>query len=165
MANGIFPSSADNRPYDCQQAHAILDELMLYGNRVAEARKRELSRIEGLFQEFARQVEQQGLRHLKLSYPVLSEPVLPNIFNESNPPEPPITDPGMVLGSSSHENSLLSDDLSTPANIGYSESFGISSYEFLSIVDQLTNPVPHGLFDTRSEWLSGEDLLVARPST
>jgi hypothetical protein len=162
MANGVSPSGVDNQPYDCKEAHAILDELILYGNRVAGARKRELSRIETLFQEFTRQLEQQGLRHLNLSSPVISQPA-----PSTNPiqlEESDLADPGMTAVSNL-EGPLLSDDSRSSAYTGDSDNFGISSYEFLSIVDQLTNPVPHGLFDMRPEWLSGDALSFTEPFT
>ncbi|KAJ6002597.1 hypothetical protein N7451_005144, partial [Penicillium sp. IBT 35674x] len=72
MANALFPSSMHDRSYS-KQAHGILDELIICGNRVARARKQELSRIEGLLQEFARRVEQAGLRLLTLSEPTVSD--------------------------------------------------------------------------------------------
>lgn len=162
MANGVFPSGVDNQPYDCKEAHAILDELILCGNRVAGARKRELSRIETLFQKFTKQVEQQGLRHLNLSWSAIPQPAPttnPIPLEKSH-----MTDPDMAAGSNV-ESSILPDDLMTSAHTGYSDNFGISSQEFLSIVDQLTNSVPQGLSDMGPEWLTGDALSFTEPFT
>ncbi|KAL4942658.1 hypothetical protein BDV06DRAFT_235261 [Aspergillus oleicola] len=190
MANALFPSSPDNRVLYSQRAHAILNELILYGNRVAEARQRELSRIESLFRQFSRQVKQQGLRHLTLSEsanPIYTVPNNPNYNSNTNtnntsmpqaPPNlegeasisehpqsvPTILPEPPVSTSSGQENSHLNQPLSASADspsagntVGF-DSFGISSYEFLSIVDQISNPVlSYGELDIRPEWLAGAD--------
>jgi hypothetical protein len=197
MANALFPPPPEIRLLYSQKAHAILDELILYGNRVAEARQRELSRIESLFLQFSNQVEEQGLRPL-----TLSESVALNSYNNNNNPqlqrnlqgnEPiipegrPQTDPeretGLLLEApapvpsasqpnNSHNNLPLgaeSPSAGNPVGLG-SDSFGISSYEFLSIVDQITNPVlAYGELDIRPEWLAGagagEDWAVGETFT
>ncbi|KAL4883600.1 fungal-specific transcription factor domain-containing protein [Aspergillus karnatakaensis] len=197
MAHALFPSPDNTtRAIYSQKAHSILSELILCGNRVAEARQRELTRIEGLFQQFSRQVEQRGLRHLTLSEtanPIYTVPNNPNyngnINNNSNisniAPLPQGLDGGSpaVAGSqmqsdadNGHGHGLLpeppasSTTSSGPENINQSisadsppagnvvgfDSFGISSYEFLSIVDQITNPaLAYGELDIRPEWLAG----------
>jgi hypothetical protein len=158
MANALFPSSTDERSYS-QAAHSILDEMVLCGNRVAEARKGELTRIEGLFQDLAKRVEQEGLRILTLSDPGLAEVIPVDIADEAHSEEVPVTEPGMTLRSSARDTRPFSAYSSPPANIDSLDSVGISSYEFLSIVDQINNPgVQYGDMDIRSDWLAGEDI-------
>ncbi|KAH8691419.1 fungal-specific transcription factor domain-containing protein [Talaromyces proteolyticus] len=159
MANALFPSSSDDWSYS-QVAHSILDEMILCGNRVAEARKGELSRIEGLFQELARRVEQEGLRILTLSDPGLAEVAPVNIPDEARPEDVPVTEPTMVPRSSVRDNRPFSADPLAPANnIDSLDSIGISSYEFLSIVDQINNPgLPYEDLDVRPDWLAEEDI-------
>ncbi|KAJ5167824.1 fungal-specific transcription factor domain-containing protein [Penicillium canariense] len=157
MANALFPPETDVRPYS-QAAHSILDEMILCGNRVAEARKRELIRIEGLFQELARRVEQEGLRILTLADQGLSEIVPLNIPDEPQSREVAMTESAMVLPSSARDNRPSSADTSAPANIEFLDSIGISSNEFLTIVDQINNPgMPYGALDVRPDWLTGDD--------
>ncbi|KAL3485509.1 hypothetical protein BJX62DRAFT_242865 [Aspergillus germanicus] len=185
MANALFPPSPETRLLYSQKAHAILNELILYGNRVAEARQRELSRIESLFLQFSNQVEEQGLRPLTLHESVALNSSNNNTTTNTNNPQlhsnlqgaettitgRPQTDPEREIGllletpassasqpSNSHNNLPLEADSPSAGNpVGLdSDSFGISSYEFLSIVDQITNPVlAYGELDTRPEWLAG----------
>lgn len=160
MANALFPSSTDDRSYS-QATHAILDEMILCGNRVAEARKGELTRIEELFQDLAKRVEQEGLRILTLADPGLAEVMPVNMPDEANNSEEgvPVTEPETAPRSSARDTRPFSACSSTPANIDSLDSVGISSYEFLSIVDQINNPgVPYGDMDMRHDWLSGEDI-------
>ncbi|QKX53234.1 uncharacterized protein TRUGW13939_00310 [Talaromyces rugulosus] len=117
MANALFPSSTDDRSYS-QAAHSILDEMVLCGNRVAEARKGELTRIEGLFQDLAKRVEQEGLRILTLSDPGLAEVMPVDIADEIHSEEEiPVTEPGMTLRSSARDTRPFSAYSSPPANI------------------------------------------------
>lgn len=158
MANALFPSSAntDSRSYS-QAAHSILDEMILSGNRVAEARKREFIRIECLFQELARRVEQQGLRILTLDDQGLTDLAPVNIPNKSQS-ETTSAEPAAAFQSSARDERPSSAGSLAPANIEFLDSIGISSNEFLSIADQINNPgIPYGVLDFRPDWLLGEE--------
>ena len=159
MANALFPSSTGDQSYS-QAAHSILDEMILCGNRVAGVRKQELSRIEGLFQELARRVEQEGLRVLTLFNAGPTEVGPENVTSEAQPGDMTATEPGMVLWSSAEDNQPLSADVPAATNIDSLDSIGISSYEFLSIVDQINHPaIPYGDLDVRSDWLAEENII------
>ena len=154
-ANALFPSSSDDRSYH-QDAHAILDELILSGNRVADARKQELSRIEDLFQQFSKRVEHEGLQLLTLSDPRLSDAAAENVQDGVHSAEVPAEESEPVLQSSFPDNQLASVDASALAHADFLDSIGISSYEFLSIVDQINHPdIPYGDLDVRPDWLVG----------
>lgn len=157
MANALFPPDPDSQSYS-HVAHSILDEMVLSGNRVAEARKRELIRIEGLFQELARRVEQEGLRILTLADQGLTDLAPLNTPGESQPGDVPVTEPSIGFQPSARDNRPSSAGSPAPANIEFLDSIGISSNEFLSIVDQINNPgMSNGALDVRPDWLSGED--------
>lgn len=165
MANTLFPSStSDHLP--SQTAHAILDEMILCGNRVAEARKAELTRIEGLFLELSKRVEQEGLRVLTLSGREAVEAVSaphpnPQPDEESERSgEASLAEAGLVSTSGVGVGGArgLSAEGSEQGGFDSLDLIGISSYEFLSIVDQIDNPVPYGVFDGGSEWLAGEEV-------
>lgn len=157
MANTLFPPGTGSRSYG-QIAHSILDEMILSGNRVAEARKRELIRIEGLFQELARRVEQEGLRILTLADQGLTDIAPLSIPNEPQSGVVSVAEPAIAFQSSARDNRPSSAGSTAPANIEFLDSIGISSNEFLSIVDQINHPgMPYGTLDVRPDWLSGED--------
>ncbi|KAJ5231508.1 uncharacterized protein N7469_006096 [Penicillium citrinum] len=68
IANSLFPSATDEHDYH-QEAHSILDEMIFKGNKLAAARKEELSHLEGLFSELTARVERYGLQTLTLTTP------------------------------------------------------------------------------------------------
>lgn len=158
MAKSLFPSTFNDQSYS-QDTHAIFDELILCGNRVADARKRELSHLEELFKAFVNQVESEGLRCLSLS-----ETTAPRIVAttgadcSSNPTE--------VLSQNSEpaSGSLFQAGQPTLAdpcadNADFLKGIGISSHEFLSIVERIDHTgVSHGDLDFGPDWLIGEDI-------
>lgn len=170
MANTLFPSSTSDSS-SSQTAHGILDEMILCGNRVAEARKAELSRIEGLFFELSKRVKQEGLRVLTLSGGEVVEAVPAHNPNPS-PDEDQERPRAGEESSSLAEAGLVPTSAVGGANArglsaeGFEQGgfdsldlIGISSYEFLSIVNQIDNPgVPYGVFDGPPEWLAGDDV-------
>ncbi|KAL4894954.1 fungal-specific transcription factor domain-containing protein [Aspergillus ambiguus] len=145
MANALFPPVADDQTYS-KTAHWILDEMIRGGNKVAEARKAELRCIEGLFEEFAQRVQQGGLRVLTLSGPgnadVETVAVVENQNGESlAQPQPPVAQPRVSAQLSLRGSQSPSADADTSVNIdSLDDVTGISSYEFLSIVNQIGNP-------------------------
>lgn len=184
----FFPSSTDpdtekdtdtDRTYS-HAAHAILDELVLSGNRVAAARKRELSRIEALFDEFARRVQREGLRLLTLSDQGLTDatqldvdihtPVEIRLGTADTLQVPSLGATGSTGTSTlfhGHANPGPGtgtgpvdpvDPAAAPASVEFLESIGISSYEFLSIVEQIDHPgISYGELDVRPDLLGAED--------
>lgn len=140
MANALFPHLDDGKTYS-QQAHSILDEMVFKGNRVAQMRKSELSHLETLFDELVQHAERRGLQPLSLSVPPETEIELGNISCEDGhgggypthtepaavpmAKDPPPLSPQLHSGTTNHE---------------FLGNIGISSYEFLSIMDQMGNP-------------------------
>ena len=118
-----------------QQAYAILDEMILKGNKVADMRKAELAHLETLFYELATRAEWQALETLALSAP--PEPDQGDIREDgqggqSRPQADPATIPtpgGMQAGSGQFPLGIANND--------FLGNVGISSDEFLSIVDQM----------------------------
>lgn len=139
---------------------------------MAEARKAELSRIESLFFELSKRVEQEGLRVLTLSGREAVEAVSaqnphPNPHPDEDQEreragEASLAEAGLVSASAAVGGANtrgLSAEGSEQGAFDSLDLIGISSYEFLSIVDQIDNPgVPYGVFDGGSEWLGGEDV-------
>lgn len=161
MAHTLFPPDAEDQKYS-QVGHSILDEFISSGNRVAEIRKAELNRLEGLFQELAARVEQEGLQTLTLAGPAEAEMGLVNGRFEDRQGQLSAEEPEMTSRSPSaagNVRSLPSAELQMPSNVDSLDNIGISSYEFLSIVDQIGNPdLSHGLLDSESEWLEGGNM-------
>lgn len=173
-----------------RDAHTILDELVLSGNRVAAARKRELTGIEALFDEFARRVQQEGLRLLTLSSSGsdqaagLSDATATQVDVNNTPVDMRAGEVGLgtaaALQVSSSSNTTTSATATlfhgpghgigpvdpvdsaapapAPASVEFLESIGISSYEFLSIVDQIDHPeIWNGELDVRPDLLGAGD--------
>lgn len=180
-----------------RDAHTILDELVLSGNRVAAAHKRELTGIEALFDEFARRVQREGLRLLTLSSSgsdqaggladATATQVNVNVnVDVNNTPvgmragEAGIGTAAVLQESSSSSSSNTTTATATalfhghgqgpvdpvdaaapapaPASVEFLESIGISSYEFLSIVEQIDHPeIWNGELDVRPDLLGAGD--------
>lgn len=152
MANALFPPADDHTNTYSRTAHSILDEMIRGGNKVAAARKGELRCIEGLFEEFAQRVQQGGLRVLTLSGSGpgaghvdggsgsgATDTDIPN-GNGTGNGEPPAQVPAAQQLSVNGTRSP-SVDPSASVNVdSLDDVTGISSYEFLSIVDQIGNP-------------------------
>lgn len=160
MAKALFPSSTQERLYS-QNAHAILDELIIWGNRIATARKQELTRIEGLFQKLAERVEQEGLRLLSLSGDTFSQHDSFNVTQQIEMGRTSVVDTGtgVTMQSSFQDTQSNPTDPSGTAGLDFLESIGISSFEFHSIINQINNPFAEegsGNLDIRSDWTPGE---------
>lgn len=137
MANAVFPQVVDGQLHQ-QETHSILDEMICNGNRVAAVRKAELVYLESLFQELATRVESRGLQPLTLSTPNGIE-MEPGQTREERQ-EGLVADPEiMALPVGDYSQSPRLTDLQVPSS-DILDNIGISSAEFLSIVDQIGNP-------------------------
>lgn len=156
MANALFPHSTSGYNYS-EQAHSVFDEMIFKENRIAVARKTELSHLEDLFRELATRIESHGLQTLTLSTPehlqqpesmmdnppVHAEDLTKNTTNNGSDIQIPHENPG-YLPSGTH---LTSDgDLL--------DGMGISSYEFLSIIEQIGG-AESSLLDPEPSWEHG----------
>lgn len=134
MANAVFPQVIDGQVHS-QEAHWILDEMISNGNRIAEVRKAELVYLESLFRELAAQVETRGLQPLLLSTP--DEPGARQSDEERQGILP--ADANMMAFSmDQYPQSPPSADPQMPSE--FLDNIGISSAEFLSIVEEIGNP-------------------------
>ncbi|RYP72060.1 hypothetical protein DL769_004547 [Monosporascus sp. CRB-8-3] len=138
MTNALFPGT-DEHGY-VQQTLALLDEMISKGNKVAEVRRAELVRLQGLCQELAIQSEQRGLETLNLAVPEGPEIVSDNAAGggpQQAPPVPVARTVAMTPEDSLHSPSAV--DPNTGSNNEFLDNLGISSYEFFSLVNQLEN--------------------------
>ncbi|RAL16619.1 Zn(II)2Cys6 transcription factor [Aspergillus homomorphus CBS 101889] len=146
MAQALFP--LDPNEYGTrgiENAHSILDEMASKGNRLAENRSKELVYLEGLFGELAARIERRGLSTLTLKASTSTAAPLP--------PPPPVYapvphDPGS--GGEPMDPFWSSPSAPTPntSNMELLDNIGISSYEFLSIVEQIGRQEYHSILDT-----------------
>lgn len=159
MANTLFPCGRDDQTCS-QAAHSVLDEMISTGNKVAEARKGELIRIEGLFQKLADRVEQEGLQVLSLSNRGVSEVGRVNNGSQGElEGQGPVTETETDSQSSTRDTSHLFAEESVPASVDVLDQFGISPYEFISIANQIDHPeVSYGIFDTGLAWIEGRHI-------
>lgn len=159
MANTLFPASMDDPTYS-QIAYSILDEMISNGNKVAEARKAELRCIESLFQGLAKRVKQEGLRVLTLSGGGDEEFGFGNTTRGECQGRVSTSEPETASQSLGGEIPQLATEPSVPANVDSLDLIGISSYEFLSIVNQIDNPeLASTVLGEGSEWLEGRNMI------
>lgn len=184
MANALFPHLAEEQD-STQEAYTILDEMIAKGNKVAEVRKKELLNLRQLFGELAIQVQERGLRTLKLpDWNVISvQPDSNNHQSHQNQvqtqnqegsqshvgnaqfPVTPSTNSEMTgppVSRQGQASSIVSDPQMS-CNVEFLDNIGISSYEFLSIIDQMGNPeLSCGILDS-GQGLSGGDTVESYP--
>ncbi|KAI1453549.1 fungal-specific transcription factor domain-containing protein [Annulohypoxylon moriforme] len=138
MANALFPGVVDYQ--SCHQlAHQILDDLVSRGNRVAKLRKTELCHLENLYLEF--QTRQQGHRMLHLLNP--DGPTNDLIRKENQGQNRHLTvdsDPSTFVTAADPRHPLHSPNAHTTSNMEFLDNIGISSEEFLSIVQEIGDP-------------------------
>ena len=139
MANTLFPRVTEGQGYR-KEAHAILDEMITKGNRVAEVRKAELIHLENLMMELTMRVEAGGMMTLTLTAP---EERTTEAGNHSGQAPPDGT--SMMDSENTDQIPFFGDpqymflDQPQPANhVEFLDSIGISSYEFFSIVDHIS---------------------------
>ncbi|KAF9873723.1 hypothetical protein CkaCkLH20_08833 [Colletotrichum karsti] len=153
IANALFPSTTDmDGPTHSREAHAILDDMIHKGNSVAEVRKSELVHLEYLFSEFATRLKQPDFQPPRL--PVRSREVAPVI--EVGESSTSVTEPDLVSMTTLSESQSLFCAPDTPNNAEFLDSIGISSDDFLSIVEQMGNQddmdLPFTMLDLGQFW-------------
>lgn len=159
MTRTLFPRVADGEA-GSHNAHSILDEMICKGSKLAEVRKTELTQIESLFQQLATRIEQQGLQTLTLSSPEQSVVSASTGYNNNNDngnqgwedlataiATDLQTATHCMPGDSQSPSGLLPQDKS---DLEFLESIGISSDEFLSIVDGIDDNF--GILDPGQGW-------------
>lgn len=139
MADALFANGEQPRS-SLLLAHEALNEMISKGNRVAEVRKSELIRLQELCNELAQQSDRRGLQALSLLQP--TDPVI-NMGDQTTCTEERIghdLDPGafgLITPFIPTEPIGPTEDLNSLHNSGIFSDTGISSGEFLSIVDQM----------------------------
>ncbi|PLB53595.1 Zn(II)2Cys6 transcription factor [Aspergillus steynii IBT 23096] len=151
MATTLFPHAAEGQSYSTE-AHAILDDMIYRGNRLATARKTELTHLEGLFRELGARIERRGLQTLTLASPDQNI----GFFTHETGEDATLTDPATLTPSMVGDPDCSPSGLPPIAsNLEFLENIGISSDEFLSIVNQIGNPVSHSVLDPGQARKSG----------
>lgn len=141
MANTLFPDD-----HGCSHlVHPILDDMIGRGKKVAEKRKRELIYLENICQELSARIQQEGLQILSLIVPedTASEAERRRtmaVENEEQGHHIPLDADAM-----SAMNQPIHPHMGT--NIDFLDNIGISSEDFLSIVQQIGDPdtLPEGV--------------------
>lgn len=157
MANALFPRVPDSQRFS-QDAHAIIDEMISKGNRLAEVRKEELTYLETLFQELVAQIERRGLQTLTLSTSpdqTNTELSTSNDTGEETQGQVFMMEHGTTT---IHPLTPPSPDDTLPqtsTNPELLDNIGISSGEFFSIVNQISNPDYYSVFDSDQTWKEG----------
>lgn len=136
MAKAIFPGIGVEEDY-VRQAHVILDDMVSKGNRIAEVREMEVSRLESLCNEFAARAEELGLQTLILPCPDDSQsgcetntgPI--NFYFSMDELDPDVGESASSLGGARHTQQQAL------GNMAFLDDIGISSDNFLTIVDQM----------------------------
>lgn len=161
MANTLFPRMAEGQTYS-QDAHSILDEMISAGNRLAEARKAELTHLEALFRELTTQTEQRDRQIVTSSNMEQGKSPTEGGISEVQQEQTASTTVASEIGTT--DRSLDSgDSASSPSvlprtanDLEFLDDIGISSCEFLSIVDQIGCEQEGGsLLDPGQSWKKG----------
>lgn len=138
MANAVFPNVVDyNRCHE--MAHQVLDDLICRGNRLARSRRAELRHLEDLCQELISRGHQQGLPTWQLLGPdprgmkfggTLSR-TREGTVSDDNETQPLASSVDMneTMGIMPHAQQMSDEE--------FLINIGISSEEFLSIVQQM----------------------------
>lgn len=151
MTSTLFPHATEGQWYS-EQAHSVFDEMIFKGNKLAAARKTELSHLEGLFHELSIRIERYGLQTLALTTPQNTD----DGSDMSNTPTQQLQEPAVDLHAHAHAHvppnlhpdpaamhgPVLPDPAPSPSmhlanGVELLDEIGISSYEFLSIIEQI----------------------------
>ncbi|GAB1210333.1 hypothetical protein APSETT445_009124 [Aspergillus pseudonomiae] len=150
MANTLFPHSTEGQTYS-EEVHAILDEMIYKGNRLAAVRKGELAHLETLFKDLATRIERRGLQTLTLSSATENE--------QPTPCDGEYQVGGSTVQTQPIDVSLVRDPSASPdvlhhttSDIEFLDNIGISSYEFFTIVNQIGNSDNYSLLDPAQVW-------------
>lgn len=133
MANTLFPHASDGQSYS-RETHLILDEMIYKGNRLAGTRKEELAHLEGLFRELEARIERRGLQTLTLSSP---EQNIHETGGEQHGGEVTLAADQETVPLSEPGDCSQSIIPQTPRDLEVLDNIGISSYDFLSLVNQM----------------------------
>lgn len=151
IAHAVFQFDNEEQ-HHTETAHRIFEQLVSGGNRVAEVQIAELTHMQFLFQEFSKRIEQQGAQSLTLSNaPEKSVSSGMDIVEEQG--NPAALEWSTASEEDSESFSLTQDPLAQgPYCL---EAIGISSNEFLAIVDQISaHDIAHVILDPQPEWLA-----------
>ncbi|OJJ42134.1 hypothetical protein ASPZODRAFT_105758 [Penicilliopsis zonata CBS 506.65] len=157
IADTLFQFDAmDN--HHTRAAHQVLDRLVSGGNRVAEVRRTELLHMQFLFGELSNRIRQQGIQGLTLSNAKERETAgssrMDTVQEEER--EGSLSSTAMEWHAASVEDveSFILTQDSLAQNSDSLEAVGISSNEFLSIVDQIgSQGLTQGIWDLQPDWL------------
>ena len=141
MADALFPGVVNYQ--GCRQlTHQVLDELVARGNRIAGAKRSQLYHLETLCQELVARVQQQGHQTLHLFAVDGMGAELASTGDRAPdrliPPE--CEQNGLEMNASDPWHHLHTMQPNIPSNADVLESIGISSEEFLHIVQQMGDP-------------------------
>lgn len=152
MAYTVFPNMADNQ--ECSKlAYPTLDEMIHQGNKIAEVRKAELTHLERLCQELAARPEQSGFQIMTLPSPEGSSTdrddgslISENTQTEMTVPPTMGAETGPFL---QNHIAPISDYGPQISHTEFLDDIGISSEDFLAIVDQMGDQdiFPNSLMD------------------
>ena len=153
MANTLFPHATEHNTFS-EEAHSIFDEMICKGNRLASSRKTEFAHLEGLFRELVTRTKQHGIPRLTLYSPELSE----NNLVEGHPLDGqqagnPVIDPTLSARATFEDPGVPVNFLpNEPNNAGFLDEIGISSCEFLSIINQIDDSGDSSVLDPAPPW-------------
>lgn len=137
-------------------AQKIFDRLVSGGNRVAEARRADLTHIQSLFQVFSNRIEEQGVKGLELrDEPVDTYSQRTSVDDEQLTSQTESTGfEWSLVPETDAESFMLAHD-PLPQNLDWLETIGISSNEFHSIVDKIgSQDLPHEPEDPPPIWMT-----------
>lgn len=150
IATTLFPNETEGQGYS-KEAHSILDEMISQGNMIAAARKTELTHLEGLSHELEAQIKRHGLQKLNLTTPDRTEDEVDFPPTQARRLDETVADPASnahaIYGDT--EPSLTIPPLSNGVDL--LNEFGISSYEFQSIIEQIGGG-DSGVLEQRPSW-------------
>ncbi|RSL74474.1 hypothetical protein CEP52_004905 [Fusarium oligoseptatum] len=142
MATALFPGVADDQ--GCRQlGHQVLDNMISRGNRVAAVRKQELVYLEVQCQELIAQVQQHGLQTLSLAAPDETASELARKADEERQQRMLSADTDASGALSMAPDSINPMHCVHPhltSNMEFLDNIGISSEDFLTIVQQIGDP-------------------------
>lgn len=155
MAATLFPHSTAGYEYS-EQAHSVFDEMIFKGNKLATARKTELSHLEELFRDLGMRIESHGLQTLTLTTPEhvqSSEDMINTLPVHAEPPSEGFKNHGPDTRAS-EDLGYLPSSPHMPNNAELLDGMGISSYEFLSIIEQIGG-AESSILDPGPSWEHG----------